>query len=343
MANLAHSASPSVTVNVAWMAEVHEAARLARNMAVPLGFPPEQSDEIHLVVTELASNLIRHASHGRIRLTAMVAEGRSGMQIESEDEGPGILDVEQAMTDGYSTADSLGLGLGTINRLMDDLEFSSGPNGGLRVVCQKWVRPKPVSVPARELVFGIATRSCRLQPENGDAFLVKHWERNALAGVIDGLGHGELARRASQTARRYVEDHFDQPLANIFRGADRACRATRGVVMALARFDMAKGTITVASVGNIEVRLGGCTERANIVVRRGVIGLNAPAAHSTEHTWNPACLLVMHSDGLRANWDWKEFSPSGGDTPDIMARRLLNKFGNIEDDATVLVARSSHP
>ena len=82
--------------------------------------------------------------------------------------------------------------------------------------------------------------------------------------MIDGLGHGELARRASQTARRYVEHHFDQPLVNIFRGADRACRATRGVVMALARFDMVSRKVTIASVGNIEVRLIGCPSESTL-------------------------------------------------------------------------------
>lgn len=346
MADPAHSVPANhgvdvVSVKVAWAADVAEAARLVRERARSLGFPPDHCEELHLVVTELASNLIRHAAHGTIRFSTIETGGRSGIEIESEDDGPGIADVELAMTDGFSTADSLGTGLGTINRLMDDLEFASGPSAGLRIVCRRWVRPKPCALPARELVFGIATRSCRLQPENGDSFLVQHWERNALAGIIDGLGHGEHARRASQTARRYVEQHFDQPLRNIFRGTDRACRATRGVVMALARFDMAGRKVTLANVGNVEVRLIGCPERPNILVRRGVIGLNAPAAVSTEHPWSDSCVLVMHSDGLRPNWNWSDFSSLANDAPDIIARRLLNTLGKIDDDATVLVARSA--
>ena len=78
-----------------------------------------------------------------MRLSSIQTDGRMGIQIASEDEGPGIVDVEQALTDGYSTSDSLGLGLGTVNRLMDDLEISSGPAGGLCIVCQRWLRPKP--------------------------------------------------------------------------------------------------------------------------------------------------------------------------------------------------------
>ena len=79
--------------------------------------------------------------------------------------------------------------------------------------------------------------------------------KRALVGVIDGLGHGQFAHRAAQTARQYVENHFDLPLDQIFRGVGRACRATRGVVMALARFDWGQGRLAFASVGNIAVRV----------------------------------------------------------------------------------------
>ena len=76
------------------------------------------------------------------------------------------------------------------------------------------------------------------------------------------------------------------------------------------------------------------------MVRRGVIGLNAPSPVCTGHPWTDSCLLVMHSDGLRANWDGKEYAAAANDAPDILARRMLNALGKIEDDATVLVARS---
>src|SRR5579871_1718699 len=328
-----------VTLPVGSRPDVSAAASAGKTFALSLGFSTEQGEAIELVVTELATNLIRHASHGVITVRPARDGERSGIQIESEDDGPGIADVEEAMTDGYSTAGGLGLGLGTINRLMDDLEVSSGTTAGLRVVCRRWLRPEPDTLQLREIVFGVATRSCRLQPENGDAFIIKHWQRTALAGVVDGLGHGPLAMRASRTAKQYVEEHFDQPLDNIFQGAGRACRATRGVVMALARFDLARQTFMLANVGNIEVRLLGASEKFNAIVRRGVVGLNAPKPVCTEHAWGPSNVLVMHSDGLRPNWDWRNFQDVAGDTPDAIARRLLQRAGDRDDDATVLVAR----
>ena len=330
-----------LAVDVDGAADVYRAAALADVFADSLGFTPADRAEIALVVTELASNVVQHASGGTVRLSRIEAPGRVGIQIESEDSGPGIADLEQAITDGYSTVGGLGVGLGTVNRLMDELAAYSRPERGVRIVCERWVRPQNSGLSVRHLTFGAATRSYRRLRENGDAFIIKQWGKNAIAGVIDGLGHGQFAQRASQTARQYVEQHFDQPLESLFRGVERACRATRGVVMALARFDLDQQKLTVASVGNVEVRLIGSPERFNLIVRRGVIGLNAPSPVPIEHPWTSSSLLVMHSDGLPAYWAWDEFSALAHVAPAIVARRLLQALGKMDDDATVIVARNS--
>lgn len=325
-------------------ADVYRAAELAGSVADSLGFTSVDRAEIALVVTELASNLVQHASGGTVIVSRIEARGQTGIQIESEDTGPGISDLEQAITDGYSTAGSLGIGLGTVNRLTDELAAYSRPERGVRIVCQRWMRPRTNGISVRDLAFGAATRSYRGLPENGDAFIIKEWGRNAIAGIIDGLGHGQFAQRASQTARQYIEQHFDQPLDSLFRGVGRACRATRGVVMALARLDLDQQKLTVASVGNIEVRLIGSPERFNLVVKRGIVGLlNAPSAHITEHPWTSTSLLIMHSDGLPAHWAWHEFPDLAHAEPAVVARRLLQALGKMDDDATVIVARNSTP
>src|SRR5207245_4002449 len=156
-------------------------------------------------------------------------------------------------------------------------------------------QPKPGGLAMRLLDFGAAPRPCRNQRENGDAFVIKSWEEQALAGILDGLGHGPLAQRAAQTGRQYIERHFDQPLENLFRGVEIACRSSRGVVMALARFDLSARKLTVANVGNIEVRVVMGPAPVQVNVRRGVLGLNAPKPLLTEHRWTSGEMLVMHS------------------------------------------------
>jgi anti-sigma regulatory factor (Ser/Thr protein kinase)/serine/threonine protein phosphatase PrpC len=324
-------------------ADVLRAADSTSRFADSLGFSPAECEELALVITELATNVLKHATRGSLRLSRIEAPGRVGIQIESDDTGPGIPDLEQAITDGYSTVGSLGTGLGTVNRFVDELAACSRREPGLRLVCQRWIRPKTSGLHMVELVCGIATRSYRLLPENGDAFIIKQWERQALVGVIDGLGHGQFAQRAALTARQYIEHHYDQPLVSLFRGVGRACRTTRGVVMALARFDLDRQKLTLASIGDIEVRLIGNSERFNFVVKRGIVGLNAPNPVPSEHSWTSNSLLIMHSDGLRTKWAWDEFSDVARAAPPVIARRLLEGLGKLDDDATVVVVRNAVP
>ena len=334
------NAAKPVSVSVSSPAHIRSASEQAREYSVRLGFSAIESEEIALAVAELASNLIKHAGGGEIQVKPMDSDNRIGIQIVSEDDGPGLPDAEKALTDGYSTAGTLGAGLGAVNRLMDQVEFSCPPAGGLRVTCRRFIRPASC-LGQRQLEFGAATRSYRLLPENGDAFIIKQWEGHALAGIIDGLGHGELAQRAAQTARHYVEHHFDQSLPNLFVGVGRVCRTTRGVVMALARFDLANKKLQVASVGNVETRLLG-EAPFSPVVRRGIVGVSsAPNPVPTEHPWGANSILVLHSDGIQSRWTWGDIPAAGNEKPAVIARRLLELYGRIEDDATVLVARNS--
>src|SRR5947209_3705361 len=108
-------------MQVRHMSDVAPPRQAATALAAALGCVEQDSSAVTLAVSELATNLVKHAHGGTLTLTALVEEGRVGLQITSQDRGPGIADVEQALTDGFSTVGSLGYGLGTINRIMDVL------------------------------------------------------------------------------------------------------------------------------------------------------------------------------------------------------------------------------
>jgi anti-sigma regulatory factor (Ser/Thr protein kinase)/serine/threonine protein phosphatase PrpC len=319
--------------------DVAEASRSAKEFALQVGLSDRESEDIGLVATELASNLLRHAGGGTIRVIGIESEKSSGLEIEAADHGPGMIDVEAALTDGFSTAGSLGYGLGVVNRLMDELEIDSHRGVGTRVVCRRWVRLPSVGERACPLTFGAASRPRPGTDVNGDSFVICRWGEGALVGVIDGLGHGQFAHRAAQTARAYVQAHHDRPLAEIFRGTGRACRATRGVVMALARFDFSSETLSFASVGDVEVRVFGNQEPMNFRIRRGVLGLSAPAAEVTTHHWRAESVLILHSDGVRTRWGWGDFPQLANESATLTAQALLRALARDNDDATVVVVR----
>ena len=108
-----------------------EAARRA-------GFDEKGRNALMTVVSELARNVIKYASDGRVTLTAIGGGDRRGLEVVVTDRGPGIADVGQAMQDHFSTGGSLGLGLPGAKRLMDEFEITSTPGRGTRVVARKW-------------------------------------------------------------------------------------------------------------------------------------------------------------------------------------------------------------
>jgi serine/threonine-protein kinase RsbT len=76
---------------------------------------------------------------GQVRLTLLESSRGRGVELTAADQGPGIANIAQALTEGYSSAGGLGLGLPGVRRLMDEFEIVSEPGHGTRVVARKWV------------------------------------------------------------------------------------------------------------------------------------------------------------------------------------------------------------
>jgi anti-sigma regulatory factor (Ser/Thr protein kinase)/serine/threonine protein phosphatase PrpC len=325
------------------------AQQMVRKIASQVGFDATSIEELAVVISELVTNLVKHAGGGKITITSLDANGRVGIQIESDDDGAGIANFEQAMTDGFSTAGSLGYGLGTVNRLMDRMDIATSPEKGFHLICQRWLRTTAFNQSQIPLDIGVATRPKLGFEDNGDSFVIKHWGQSVLTGVIDGLGHGNLAHYAAETARNYVETHYDQPMARIFSGVAHDCRATRGVVMALARFDFLQPTtpeegppfhLTYANIGNVECRVLNSPQPVNLILRRGVLGGVAPNPVINESPWHNGNIMVLHSDGLTTRWRWEDFPDLGEQSAAITSQKLIQALAKEEDDATVLVVKT---
>jgi anti-sigma regulatory factor (Ser/Thr protein kinase) len=128
------------TITIRHDSDVGRARRAAKGMAEDLGFDPTAGEEVTLAVIELATNLVKHARGGQLTLTPLKADARVGLEVVSQDTGPGIPDIGRALTDGFSTSGSRGMGLGAVNRLMDEFDIRSRPREGTWVVCRKWRR-----------------------------------------------------------------------------------------------------------------------------------------------------------------------------------------------------------
>ena len=119
-----------------------QARRNARELASDLGFDSTSQTLIATAISELARNILKYAFHGEILLRPVARNGIRGITVVAADEGPGIADLALALTDGFSTGRSLGLGLPGTKRLMDDFDLISEVGKGTVVTTTRWVRSK---------------------------------------------------------------------------------------------------------------------------------------------------------------------------------------------------------
>jgi len=328
---------------VANAGDVSLARKIVRELGETVGFDSLVIQELLLATRELVLNVINHAGQGEMFFSLLEGKKR-GIKLETLDHGPGIQDIEIVMADGITSGTSLGYGLGSINRIMDVLDVRSPvTNGkGTQICCEKYLPVKYVCHLPCPFSVGVGSRPYPGMHDNGDSFVVKYFGCQLLVGVIDGLGHGKFAHEAAQRARQYVEKHYDQSFEMIFQGTGRACRSTRGVVMALVKLDWrtVPTKMTFGSIGNIEIRLQNGNAGA-LPVRRGIIGKNAPSPVIHEQPFDPGDTLFLFSDGITSHWPKDEFLYLQGKPADETARIMLTSLAKENDDATLLIVKSN--
>jgi serine/threonine-protein kinase RsbT len=109
-----------------------------RQRAVELGFNLVDQTKIVTAASELARNTLQYGGGGTVTIEAVEEMGRRGLRLTFADEGPGIVDIELAMKDGYTTGGGLGLGLSGARRLSNEFHIESKPGQGTRITIARW-------------------------------------------------------------------------------------------------------------------------------------------------------------------------------------------------------------
>ncbi|MEV5976272.1 anti-sigma regulatory factor [Streptomyces sp. NPDC052114] len=113
-----------------------------REATLRVGFGLVDQTRIVTAASELARNAYVHGGGGTLTLEIVRRGGRRGLSLSVSDQGPGIADVDEALTDGYTTGAGLGHGLGGARRLMDEFQVRSTPGSGTTVTVLRWVGPR---------------------------------------------------------------------------------------------------------------------------------------------------------------------------------------------------------
>jgi anti-sigma regulatory factor (Ser/Thr protein kinase) len=306
-------------------------------------------DKAALVVTELGTNLLYHTTGGGFVLYRMLGDG---LELIAVDDGPGFSDARRAprLSDSHRLSDSdpspvpgrsrrphgIGVGLETVRHLATIFDlYSTRPGGSVLLVrlftaepADSWFRSGAVNV-----AFDGGAAS-------GDGWAV---DDGSLLRVllVDGLGHGPEANRASVAAISVFGARSPGGLQGFLENANEAMRSTRGGVVGVCEIDQIREELRFAGVGNITARLTQSGRTTNLPSKDGVLGtaLRAPGARIERRDWEKGTVLIMASDGLRAQWDPTDYPGLLDHDPTVVAATLFRDFCRGTDDTAVIVVQ----
>jgi anti-sigma regulatory factor (Ser/Thr protein kinase) len=327
--------------------QVAEPRRAAVALAGRLGFPEEQTGRLALVVTELATNLAKHATGGELLLRGIRDESSDaepdGVEVLTIDAGPGIQNVALSSRDGHSTTGTLGHGLGAIERQADFFQLYTAA-GGTIALARVWRRPTaPVPRLPRYQVGAIHVSKAG---ENvcGDCWDWRMREERLSVIVADGLGHGAAAHEAAREAIATFRREHELAPARVIEDIHGALRATRGAAVSMIAVDPERRVAKYSGVGNISaVVLNPNGTRQSLVSQNGTAGHTIPRLQEYNYPVPPQSMLVMYSDGLGTHWDLASYPGLRGRHPSVIAATLYRDFSRKRDDVTVIVIKERQP
>lgn len=120
--------------------DIVTARQKGRELAAASGLSRTEQTLVATAISEVARNIVVYAQRGEVVLAPLEDRGRQGLMVVARDDGPGIANPALAMRDGYSTGNSLGMGLPGAKRLMDEFELLSSPGKGTTITMKKWGR-----------------------------------------------------------------------------------------------------------------------------------------------------------------------------------------------------------
>lgn len=318
------------------LSQVGEARRHAQEVARGAAFGPTAISSAGIIVTELATNLVRYATDGHLYVQLIGSGAQRELELLSVDRGPGMVDVSQCLRDGFSSGATQGTGLGAVRRVASTFEIHSEPTRGTVVLAR--VRDALLPETARAWRWGALSTCAPGETSNGDCWRVAPGHGDVRVLVADGLGHGPLASDAAEEVARVFEETSGRDLKTFFDRAHAALRHLRGAAVAVLVCQVTTGALTFAGVGNISAMiLGGDGVMKGMMSHNGTVGAEMRVVRELSYQWELGDRVIMHSDGLRSRWSASDYTWLLRCHPAIVGAALHRDQLRGRDDATIVV------
>ena len=126
------------TVTLQSETEIVQARQIVRKWATEAGLGLVDLTKIVTAASELARNTVVYGGGGTMLLEAVAEGSRKGLRLTFEDQGPGIPDLNMALTDGWTSGGGMGLGLSGAKRLCNEFDIASEVGKGTKVTIARW-------------------------------------------------------------------------------------------------------------------------------------------------------------------------------------------------------------
>jgi anti-sigma regulatory factor (Ser/Thr protein kinase) len=311
-------------------------------LAVDMGFNSERAGRVDIVVAELVSNLVKHANGGHL-LVKQIKDKHWGVGIEivSMDNGSGIADLKRMMQDGVSTKNTLGHGLGSIQRLSDQSEIYTQKDWGTVILSRLFKD----STEGLAKTPGVAEISSLVIPKPGetvcgDGVYYKLTKEKLKLFIGDGLGHGPEAAKAVNEAIHVFKHSIEERPVDIIRQLHQSVRKTRGLVASVAIFNFKEKKWNICGVGNIAVKVNSFANAKNYVSHNGIIGHNIPnTMKDQEIPYEPNQTLILCSDGIKTRWELFKYPGILKNDLSVLTAALYKDHTRNTDDASVVAVK----
>jgi anti-sigma regulatory factor (Ser/Thr protein kinase) len=315
--------------------DVAAARRHAAALATTVGQDETDAGRVALIVTELGNNLIRHGGGGEM-LFGLDRGTAAGIEMLAIDRGRGMADVAACLRDGYSTAGTPGTGLGAVQRMADEIDIRSRPQGGTIILAR--VRRKRDPAPDLPRRLAVVTVPKTGETVCGDAAAMVLAEDGRIGLLTaDGLGHGELAAAAAHEALRQFRSHRLVDPVTTLEAVHAGLKHTRGAAVAVAIVDPARQVVLYGGIGNIAGILADGNGVRRMVSYNGTAGHGVWKVQAFTYPYAGTPTVVMHSDGLATSWSLEAHAGLLRHDPALIAATLYRDHARGRDDCGVLV------
>ncbi|GAB3819127.1 ATP-binding protein [Pontibacter rugosus] len=322
------------------------AKRDITRIAEAQGFSASEVGKVNIVVSEMASNLVKHVPKGGELLVRTIE--KTGIEIICLDNGEGMRDPVRMQEDGVSTFGSAGEGLGAIKRQSDVFDLFTQPEIGTIILSRIYKAGKydqrAQQAKRHELGYIMVAKPNETMCGDGLAVIENGPELYLLA--LDGLGHGSNAHEASRQASEVFNTSPLLPPDQMLRNIHEKIKRTRGAVGFMAGISGNTQKMTYCGIGNIAGKLfsadGSMAGQGykNIISYNGILGHNIPNTLSNQALdWGRNRMLIVHSDGIKSRWDLHKYPSLNRHLATTTAALVYKEYCRQTDDTLVVVCK----